>query len=196
MCPGRSYRYSQILQYLTLGNQNASIAYLEELNPKAHVVDDGGVVSGSLVVHRPTTTNELKPWNVKPNQNHKSQIFNSRYFLVKMFKNVSIPALINQPSDNVLLCVRLFVPPAPKKCGLNIDEPEEKTVKLPSRNMWGVHSSFAVVLRHENPKSKNLTANLLSSSSRRAATTLSIIYWTPARCMSFLLKMCQLPDFN
>ena len=54
-----------ILRNLTLRNQNASIAYLEELNPKAHVIDDGGIVGGSLVVHRPSTTNELKPWKCK-----------------------------------------------------------------------------------------------------------------------------------
>ena len=62
---GRSHQYSQILRNLTLRNQIASIAYLEELNPKAHVVDDGRVVRGGLVVHRPSTTNELKPWKCK-----------------------------------------------------------------------------------------------------------------------------------
>ena len=93
-----------------------------------------------------------------------------------MFKNVSIPALINQPSDNVLLGVRLFVPPAPKKCGLNIDEPEEKESKITLEKY--VRSSFFLCCYGETrePKKKNLTTNLLSSFSRRAATTLSIIY--------------------
>ena len=34
---------------------------LEELHPEAHVVDDGRVVGGSLVVHGPATPDELEP---------------------------------------------------------------------------------------------------------------------------------------
>ena len=44
-------------------------------------------------------------------------------------ETVSIPALINQPPDNVLLGLSLFVPPAPEECGLNINKPGEKTAK-------------------------------------------------------------------
>ena len=66
--------------------------FQELLKSKCHVVNDPCVVRGGLVIHGPSTADELQP------------------------------ALGHQIADQVLHLVSLLVPPAPEERGLHLDE--------------------------------------------------------------------------